>query len=427
MNYKVYDFVIIGSGAGGSTLAKELSRRGKQVILIEQGKPAKKLGSFWKTIKYFEKTKIKTPLHSIEGVLVWSTIMAGGPTVVSCGNGARWAGRQWDELGISLEKEFEEAENEMSIRPIAEELFAEGSRRILQAARELSYRMEPMPKFINPEKCRKCGECVYGCRYGAKWTALTYLNEAKKHGAELVYGTKVHDVLIENQRAKGIRGIGPKGEITIQADKVILAAGGLGTPAILQRSGIKNAGSGLFLDLFVNTYGVTNGINQIGEPAMTLVDMEFHKEKGFILSPFVNHSRVIRFFELGFRSLGLDSRNLLGIMTKIADEPNGQVLPDGTISKRAGKKDIEKLREGSNISRQILYKAGVDSRSFLVTKVQGAHPGGTAAIGRVVDHHLQTHVDNLFVCDSSVLPTSPGMPPILTIVALAKRLAKSIA
>jgi choline dehydrogenase-like flavoprotein len=59
--------------------------------------------------------------------------------------------------------------------------------------------------------------------------------------------------------------------------------------------------------------------------------------------------------------------------------------------------------------------------------VQGAHPGGTASIGKVVDKDLQTKVDNLFVCDASVFPTSPGLPPILTIVALAKRLAKTLA
>lgn len=43
------------------------------------------------------------------------------------------------------------------------------------------------------------------------------------------------------------------------------------------------------------------------------------------------------------------------------------------------------------------------------------------------DRDLQTKVDNLFVCDSSVFPQAPGMPPILTIAALAKRLARTLA
>jgi choline dehydrogenase-like flavoprotein len=84
------------------------------------------------------------------------------------------------------------------------------------------------------------------------------------------------------------------------------------------------------------------------------------------------------------------------------------------------------LNKGAEISKEILLKAGVDSKSIFSTKIAGAHPGGTAAIGEIVDNKLQTEVNNLFVCDGSVLPTSPGAPPILTIIALAKRLAKSL-
>ena len=62
----------------------------------------------------------------------------------------------------------------------------------------------------------------------------------------------------------------------------------------------------------------------------------------------------------------------------------------------------------------------------MFSKLQGAHPGGTAAIGEVVNKDLETSIRNLYVCDGSVLPVSPGLPPILTIVALAKRLAKNL-
>jgi choline dehydrogenase-like flavoprotein len=40
---------------------------------------------------------------------------------------------------------------------------------------------------------------------------------------------------------------------------------------------------------------------------------------------------------------------------------------------------------------------------------------------------LQTRIENLFVIDASVLPTLPGLPPILKIVALSKRLGKKLA
>ncbi|MDD2657995.1 MAG: GMC oxidoreductase, partial [Candidatus Pacebacteria bacterium] len=70
--------------------------------------------------------------------------------------------------------------------------------------------------------------------------------------------------------------------------------------------------------------------------------------------------------------------------------------------------------------------AGAAAETIVTTKVRGAHPGGTAAIGEVVDKNLQTKIKNLYVADASVLPKSPGLPPIVTIVALAKRLAKRI-
>jgi choline dehydrogenase-like flavoprotein len=281
-----------------------------------------------------------------------------------------------------------------------------------------------MPKFIDPVECRRCGQCIMGCASSAKWTALEYLDEAEDSGADIVYETVVEHVLIENGKARGVSAVGPQGRIEVLADTVILAAGGLATPVILQQSGIKDAGSDLFVDLFVNTYGAAKGLDLAKEPEMTLVDIEFHEAKGFILSPMVYHSRRTRYLETGLKGLRLPDNRLIGMMTKIADEPAGRVHADGTISKPVTEKDRAGLREGSLISKEILVKAGADENSILVSKVQGAHPGGTAGIGRIVNTDLQTEVDNLFVCDASVFPTAPGLPPIVTIVALAKRLAK---
>ncbi len=428
MNGKRYEFLIVGSGAGGATLARELSRRGREVLVVERGRHEEKIGTFRDALRYFDANRLtKTPAKSKEGVILWRALMAGGSTVVSAGNATRCLEEELADFGITLDEEFAEAEREMGVCPVAEGLLSEGSERIMWASKELGYKMELMPKFIDPVRCQKCGLCPLGCAKGAKWTALDYLEEAGQNGADILYNTTVEQVLRENGRAKGVRGRGPHGEIDIPADVVILAAGGLGTPVILQRSGIEEAGRGLFVDLLVNTYGVTEGLNQVHEPSMALVDHEFHRSKGFILSPHVNLPRMVRFMEVGAKGLALPTRRLMGIMTKIVDEPAGRVYPDGTVSKPVTERDWTRLREGSSIAKEILVKAGADGKSIVISNPQGAHPGGTAAIGRVVDENLQTGVDNLFVCDASVFPTSPGMPPILTIVALAKRLAKTLA
>ena len=421
-----HEFVVVGSGAGGATLARELARRGRDVLVIERGKPEKKIGSFRDCLRYFDTTPARMPTRSQEGVILWRTFMAGGSTMVSCGNGVRCLEKELGELGITLDAEFSEAERELGCAPIDERLLSEGSLALRDAAANLGFHMEPMPKFVDAVRCAKCGQCVLGCIHGGKWTALEYVREAETQGALTMYGVRVDRVLISNGKAQGVSVIGPEGRHEIAAGAVVLAAGGLGTPVILQRSGISEAGQGFFVDLFVNTYGMTKGLNQIHEPTMALVDLEFHESQGFILSPMVNHPRAVRAMELGPSALTTSSKNLLGIMAKITDAPAGRVYPNGHVSKPVTAEDWTKLREGARISGEILVKAGVEPGSVLTSCPQGAHPGGTAAVGKVVDADLQTKVDGLFVCDASVLPEAPGLPPILTIVALAKRLAGAL-
>jgi choline dehydrogenase-like flavoprotein len=223
---------------------------------------------------------------------------------------------------------------------------------------------------------------------------------------------------------------GPRGDVEIRGNNIVLAAGGMATPAILQRSGVEEAGGGFFLDVFWTTYGVTmeKGLNQTREPNMALVGLEWHKSDGFILSPYMNHDRLIRLQEMSPLKAVIGPQNMLGIMTKISDEANGKVYPDGSCSKPLTTRDLMRLRKGARIAREMLVKAGARPDSLFESWIQGAHPGGGAAIGTVVDTNLQTKIDKLFVCDASLLPGEAfndrdRLPPILTIVALAKRLA----
>lgn len=413
------EVVIVGSGAGGATIAKELSKQLKNIIIIEKGSSVVRVGSQRVASMFYDKFGLFS--KSKEGIIIYRTIMAGGTTIVSCGNAVRSLENELKAKGIDLREEFEEAEKELTVAPISDRLIGEGTRMIMESANSLGFEMKPMVKFSGLQGCVSCSNCVLGCQKDRKWTALRYLNQAKLNGVSLLANTTVTEVLISNGKAIGVKGIGPKGKVMVFADAVILAAGGIGTPIILRNSGITEAGNKLFVDLFNVTYGVTKKSGLTKEPSMAAVSHKF-RDAGFILSPFIDSSLILAsMFQF---SKALRRKRTLGIMTKIKDDYIGKVNRDGSIEKAATANDLVKLNHGASIAKEILKKAGAYPDSIIVTKPRGAHPGGTAAIGEVVDENQQTRIKRLFVCDASVLPDSPGLPPILTIVALAKRFAK---
>jgi choline dehydrogenase-like flavoprotein len=366
--------------------------------------------------------------NSRQGFTIYRTLMIGGTTVVSCGNGVRVLGEELKCLGIDLSQEFEEAEKELGIAPLADHLIGPGSKRIMDAANRLGFEMGPMPKYIDAKKCVSCGLCILGCRSGAKWSAVAFVEEAVRHGAKVMERTYVRSIVIQNGKAVGLRAVGPRGRVDISAKKIIIAAGGIGSPALLRRSGIE-AGNRLFADLYNVTYGVLRGVdtNLQNEPSMAALSTKFKKSHGFVMAPFIDAPFFIRLFLPKLKQLRwFRYKNLLGIMVKMRDENIGKVTANERFEKKPTAADHRVLDEGARTAEKILIEAGVKKEDIMFTKPKAAHPGGSCAIGEVVDMNLKTKIDDLYVCDASVLPTSPGAPPILTIVALAKRFAKNL-
>ena len=143
----------------------------------------------------------------------------------------------------------------------------------------------------------------------------------------------------------------------------------------------------------------------------------------YFLSPHYSMQLLPLMKEKGIKARESD---VIGIMLKFADTCIGTIDNNGNIEKTLTKVDADLIKEGYEKAVKILLKLGVDEGSIVATSLKGAHPGGTAAVGEVVDNNFETEIKGLYVSDASVIPEAPGRPPILTIVAIAKKVAKIV-
>lgn len=431
----IYDVIVIGTGAGGATVAKDLSQEGLNILILEKGS-RKKDGSYVKHMKTKkihlknnlsdrdkEKYKFLTlplELTNIEEI--------GGTTTSSIGNACFSCSgcytnsimQQFEDKQLDIFEELLEASGELNVTYFPKKLWGHSTQLIAQAGTELGYIVEPMPKFINFEKCRLCGKCVNGCVFDAKWDGTYFVDEAIENGAELICDFNVFEILHENNKVTGVVGIYKNNEKHIfKAKKVIISAGALNTPIILKNSGIKNVGQNIFFDIFTTIGGYLPEANLKNELMMG-VKAEFGP---YFLSPHYSMQLLPLMSEKGVKA---SENDVIGLMLKFADTCIGTIDGDGIIEKTLTKVDVDLIKEGYDKAIKILLKLGVLPKSIVATSLKGAHPGGTAAIGEVVNNEFETEIKGVYVCDASVIPEAPGRPPILTIVAIAKKVAKIV-
>lgn len=391
--------VVVGSGAGGGTVARELARADIQVTIIDKGPVIKSKDAS----ECFENYR--------SDVEIMGASCFGGTTMVTLGNAVRTGQRTFKGMGVDLEEEFLELEQELNVGPLPDSHLGPGTNRIMEAAHNLGFNPQKMPKFIDPNLCKPCGKCAFGCKRDAKWTSIKYLQEAIESGARVIDETPVTDITTRNGTVTGVKSY----DKDFKVDLVILCAGAIATPRLLSKIGLV-AGDNLFVDTFVTVGGVVKGVKFNEEVQMNALI----KLDDIILSPHYSEILVEK-----LKSFKARKKDILGMMVKIKDDASGRVT-DNSVVKHNTSRDVELLSRGSAIAGSILKEAGVDVRTLVSTPPRGAHPGGTAAMGKVVDENLETEISGLFVVDASVFPEAPGAPPVLTIIALAKRLAKYI-
>jgi len=422
-----FDAVVVGSGPGGASAARELTKAGKKVALLEWGTDSEWVGTHFSVLP---KVDLKNALPLGHAMMIRG-ITTGGSSLIYCGTATRPAAFIKERTGINLLPYADEFEEELGIGPLPERLVGDGARRIMEAANAIGINWQLLPKFINPEKCvRDCGECMLGCKRGAKWTSREFIKQAQQMGMTLLTRVKVDEVIQENGKAVGVRGRGPEGPLEVRANRVVISAGGLGTPVILKRSGIEAAGQGFFTDPLVFTYGMREGQKKgsIYDVPMTAGTWQFHEKEGFVMTDLAEP------WLMQLSSLGLKGRldqmlnvgGTFGIMTKVKDPISGTIDANGNLKKELEPIVMKRLESGDAHAREILLKAGAKKSSLCSAPIKAAHPGGSAIIGKVVNTNLETQIKNCYVADASVVPDELGTPVVLLALCIGKYAAVKI-
>jgi len=426
-----YRTVVIGSGPGGATVARELARAGDSVLLLERGRDWRRnalYGTYGGALLYADKRAL---LFTSEGLNIVRPLMVGGATSMYCGCSAPPAPWWLDRYGIDLRADAQAAADELRIAPLPAELRGSASTRIAEAGLDMGMPWHAQDKFMRPDRVADfdCGaKCMLGCRCGAKWNAAEWVDDAVAGGADLWTRAHVTQIRTAAGRVVGVTGTHRGRRFEIDTERVICAAGGIGSAVLLRNSGIASAGRGMTMDTTAMVYGLAPFLGIGQDPPMTwsCPDDELGVLYSTLIDPWLMYPLVMATkgpsYPLTWHRWG----RTLGVMLKLKDEISGEVHADGTIEKGLTTADGARLARAEEVAAKILTRAGCDPATIFTTPLRGTHPASTARIGDVVDRDLATEIAGLYVCDASVFPEALCRPTVLTIIALALRLSRGL-
>ncbi len=476
------DVVVIGTGAGGAVVGRELAEAGLAVVFVEEG-------------RYFERQDFTGRAFAMQQKLYrrgGSTFSVGnvpipiplgqtvgGTTTVNSGTCYRTPNRvlaHWrDELGLDelgpdrLDGYFDRVEAVMGVEHAKKSLLGGNGRVIERGCNALGFtRHGPLRR--NAPACDGQGVCCFGCPTDAKRsTNVSYIPLALKAGAELFPGCKVTRILVEGGRACGVVARTEDGHtLTVRARAVVTAAGAILTPGLLGSQGLATRSGQLGKNLSIHPAagalaefeeqilpwnGIPQGyaIEELHEEGIlyegAMVPLEMTMSVTQMIGP-----ELIRLAE------SFDHVASFGFM--VEDSGRGsvrEVMGQQVIQYWLTDQDVAHIKRGLDVLAQVFFAAGahtvhtpiagfdrltspqdlVELRRATIKPwdldLSAYHPLGTARMGRdpatsVINSDHQVHdTPGLYVVDGAAVPSSLGVNPQITIMALATRAAEKIA
>lgn len=486
--HEMADVVVVGSGAAGAVVARELARRGRDVVLVEEGAflTGKDFtGNPRAMIDLLYRNRGLTFALGRPPIPIPLGRCVGGTTTINSGTCyrvpdyvlAEWAERH-GVRGLDapeLEPYFERVEAELGVRPVPDEIFGRNSRLFERGAAALGYAGSRIAR--NERGCLGTGVCAFGCPQDAKQAMhVSYVPRALADGARLYTRCRVERILLSGGRAIGVIGRACDGadrdtghELRALARHVVIACGALLTPALLERSGVPDRSGVRGRNLHIHPATRVGAlfdeeVRGWEEVPQAYNVHHFTREGIFIQGQFVPPSmeapvlpgvgaahkeRMARYARLG--SFG----------ALISDESAGRVRAGRgrwpRVTYQLGATDAAKLARAIGLTAEIFFAggarevySGVHSRPVLRTidearalaraalpaadfEMMAFHPQGTARMGEdperaVTDSAGRVHgTPGLWVGDASLFPSSCKVNPQITIMALATRLAEQVA
>jgi choline dehydrogenase-like flavoprotein len=419
--------VVVGSGAGGAAAAAGLAGR-FSVTVLEAGREFRPLGTGLGIVDALKRAGFLFDVREIgfifpamkafkarEGMVLVKGRGTGGTTTIATGNALR-LDRDLRDIGIDLDEEFAAMEREVPVTTAHRSRWSATTRALFDTMEQMGLGPRIMPKMGRYEACAMCGRCVLGCPRGIKWDSRALLARALERGATLRTGVAAERVVIKGGEAVGLEVRAGFRRAFVAADLVVLAAGGFGTPPLLERSGIP-CEPRLFVDPVLCVAARREGSRQNRD-----LPMPFYVQRdGYILSPYFDP--LSYFFKRDWRPPAGD---ILSLMVKLSDEPAGKA-GSGRVSKPVTGKDTARLADAADLCREVFSRIGVPADDLFFGTLNAGHPGGALPLSRETAKSLHDPrlPGNLYVADATLLPVALGAPPILTILALAAKVARA--
>ncbi len=514
------DVIVVGSGGGGGIVAAELARAGRKVLVIEAGPFVDEATMPRDELDAYGRLYLNHGLLSTwdGAITMFAGSGVGGGTLVNwmtCIDApaevrGEWArdhglegldGAEWTEDAAAIERELGVAP--ATVIPLKDELLRRG-------ASELGWDTDVIER--NAIDCGDCGSCPFGCRRGAKRSGIrVHLAEAARNGATILDRARVRSLLLGPEGAGPVTGVmgtlappavpgaGPGGStgepvaanprfFIATAPQVVLAAGALRSPAILQASRAAHPRIGRHLRIHpVPVVGaiMPEPVDMWRGTMQAIRSMEFGSDEAgrrrYVIESAPGHLGLLALVlpwqgALEHADLMARARHFAPLLAVTRDGGEGRVQLTGAgrvridyrldeagkvtarhalismarIARAGGARQI--LAIGQPMPRHVVDDSSGEARRYAAFEsrlaatdfrahrgtVASAHQMGTIRMGadpaaHPADERGRVRADSrgsiirgLYVADSSTFPTGIGVNPMVTVMAMARRVSRTV-